>query len=312
MIEPAWLDQPAVTRVSAASSAALDPFRTSYNLARPFAEQIKPYNFLMSVQVAPFSHPAGYPPQRFQLVAPWEPDPRRWLQLEWTDRHSGDHFCIHTTGPPSPDSVKVKTNRDILDRYRAHPEPKSLSPDLRPCSRKTRGLLHRRPVIATEISYIGKESNRLEETSAGLIHDAAEILSHYTDPALDPWHTLVIPALRRFKRAEIAERACLDRRTIQRLLTGRSSPRRTHRNTLTGIAAELAAADLQARGLEPVRSPLATLTLYRDTILTVVLHCALTPLVNHRSKYCGESCKKRAYRGRRKDVSSQPSSSPAD
>jgi hypothetical protein len=301
MIERGWLDQPAVTRISAASAAALDPFRTSYNLGRRFSEQIKPYNFLMSVQVAPFSHPAGYPRVRFQLTAPWEPDPRRWLELEWADRYSGDRFRIHTIGAPCPDSVKVKTNRDVLDRYRTHPEPKSLGPDLQPCGRRTRGLLKRRPVIATEISYIGKESNRLEETSAGLIHDTAEILSRYTDPALDPWHTLVVTTLRRFNRTEIAKRACLDRRTIQRLLSGRSSPRRSHCNILTTIAAELAASTLRERGLEPQRAPLATLTLYRDRIFAVTPRCAvcLTPIPNQRARYCGQACKKRAYRARR-------------
>jgi hypothetical protein len=226
--------------------------------------------------------------------------PRRWLQLDWTDRYSGDSFRIHTTGPPSPDSVKVKTNRDVLDRYRTHPEPKSLGPDLLPCGRRTRGILQRRPVIATEISYIGKESNRLEETSAGLIHDPAEILSRYADPALDPWNTLVTPTLRCFNRSEIAQRACLDRRTVQRLLNGRSSPRRNHRNTLTALAAELAASELHKHGLEPSRAPLATLVRYRNEILAAPTLCAicLAPLRNQRSKYCGALCKKRAYRAR--------------
>ena len=66
-----WLDRPAVTRISAASAAALRPFITSYNTDQPYAEQIKPFNFLLCVHVAPFSHPAGYSPQRFQLVAPF-------------------------------------------------------------------------------------------------------------------------------------------------------------------------------------------------------------------------------------------------
>jgi hypothetical protein len=39
----------------------------------------KPFNFLLSAHVAPFGHPAGYTPERFHLIAPFEPDPRRWL-----------------------------------------------------------------------------------------------------------------------------------------------------------------------------------------------------------------------------------------
>jgi hypothetical protein len=100
---------------------------------------------------------------------------------------------------------------------------------------------------------------------------------------------------------EIARKAKLDRRTVQRLLNGRSSPRRSHRQTLTGIAAELAASDLLDRGLESARAPLATLAIYRDAILTRPTLCAvcLTPLLNYRSRYCGEACKRRAYRAGR-------------
>jgi hypothetical protein len=125
-------------------------------------------------------------------------------------------------------------------------------------------VLQRRPVTATEITYIGKEANRLEETTAGLIHDPAEILNTYTDRALDPWHTLVRPVLRDFNTAEIAARAGLDRRSVQRLLSGRTSPRQSHRSELVGVAAELAAAALNAQGLTPPRTPLAILRAYCD------------------------------------------------
>jgi hypothetical protein len=126
VIDDEWLARPAVRPVSA---AALRPF-LPYNEHRPYEEQIKPFGFLIAVQVwhPAFSVPAGYPPQRFQLMHPWEPDPRLWLGLEWIDHYSGHAFRIHTTGPPSPRSVKVKTNQDVLDRYRSHPEPKSLAP----------------------------------------------------------------------------------------------------------------------------------------------------------------------------------------
>jgi hypothetical protein len=179
-----WLDLPAVGRISASTAAALHLFHT-YNADRPLLAQVKPFNFLLCVHVAPFAHPAGYPPERFQLMHPYEPDPRRWLELEWIDRYSGDRFPIHTEGPPSPDSVKVKTYRDVFDLYRTHPEPKSLDSEGRSCSRRSVGLLTRRPVSPTEIAYIGKEANRLEETTAGVVHDIGEILTTYSDPELD-------------------------------------------------------------------------------------------------------------------------------
>src|SRR5262249_4566168 len=149
---------------------------------------------------------------------PFEPDPRRWLEVEWTDHYSGKTFRIHTDGQPSPDSIKVKTNRDVLDRYRLHPEPKSLAANGKSCKRDTTEVLQRRGVRVTQTVYIGKESNRLEEITAGVVHDLGEILTSYSDPNLEAYSTLVLPTLRTFATSEIAEAAGLDRRTIQRLL----------------------------------------------------------------------------------------------
>jgi hypothetical protein len=300
VLDREWLDRPYVSRISGASAAALRPFRRSHNAQRAFEEQVKPFNFLLCVHVAPFSHPAGYPPERFQLVAPYEPDPRRWLQMDWTDHYSGDTFRIHTDGPPSPDSVKVKTNRDVLDRYRNHPEPKSLDANGKPCTRSTIGVLQRRPVRATEIAYIGKESNRLEDATAGLVHDLGEILTNYSDPHLDPYRTLALPALRTLGTVEIAEAAGLDQRTIQRLLRERQYPHRRHRSALIAVAAELAASAMRARGSDPPRAPLAVLRSYLDEP-----HAARTcpvcgiPLTKPRATYCSERCKKHAHRLRR-------------
>jgi hypothetical protein len=66
------------------------------------------------------------------------------------------------------------------------PRAKEPRPDGNVCQPDSKGLLTRRPVTATHITYIGKESNRLEEATAGLLHDLDEILDTYNDPALDP------------------------------------------------------------------------------------------------------------------------------
>lgn len=36
--------------------------------------------------------------EQFQLVGPYEPNPRRWLKTEWTDRSSGKRFRVSTQG----------------------------------------------------------------------------------------------------------------------------------------------------------------------------------------------------------------------
>jgi hypothetical protein len=48
----------------------------------------------------------------------------------------------------------------LLTQYQRHPEAKSLSPDGDPCTAETGGLLKRARVVAGEIHYIGKETDR--------------------------------------------------------------------------------------------------------------------------------------------------------
>jgi hypothetical protein len=299
--EPAWASRPAVSRVSASSPTVLHAF-DAYNEGRAYAEQIKPFNFLLAGYVAPFGHPNGYDPERFQLIAPYETDPRKWLEMRWSDRHSGDSFPVHVQGTPSPDSVKLKNYGHLVARYRRHPEPKSLDPSGAACHGGSIGQLERRPVRAALPVYIGKESNYLEERQAGLIHSLDETLATYYDPRRDVWRTLVVRALQGFPTAELASRSGLHRRTIERHLSGRAVPHRRQRAVLTAIAVDLARSSLDDWDLQSPREPIACLTVYRDardarTRLRCCVVCGAA-LVGRQRKYCSDRCKKRAYRAR--------------
>jgi hypothetical protein len=68
---------------------------------------------------------------------------------------------------------------DLIAAHPYHPEAKSLGPDGQPCDRRTVGLLGRRPVMATEITVIGKEANELEQVETGLIDDLEEVQTIY-------------------------------------------------------------------------------------------------------------------------------------
>jgi hypothetical protein len=48
----------------------------------------------------------------------------------------------------------------LLVDYQEHPEAKSLAPEDTPCKPDTRGLLKRAHVIAGELRYVGKETDR--------------------------------------------------------------------------------------------------------------------------------------------------------
>jgi hypothetical protein len=56
-------------------------------------------------------------------------------------------------------SFAIRTSFDPIS-YQQHPEAKSLAPDGKPCNADTRGLLKRAHVIAGEIRYVGKETDR--------------------------------------------------------------------------------------------------------------------------------------------------------
>lgn len=120
----------------------------------------------------------GVPGVRFQLFAPYEADPRRWLRLPWVDRYSGERYRISTTAETGGVGVaRVQTYRDVLEDFLYHPEAKSSGLDGRTCTRQTVGLLGRRVVrsIPELTAHVGKESNRLEEVEAGVEHDPDEI-----------------------------------------------------------------------------------------------------------------------------------------
>src|SRR5215210_6040004 len=122
--EPTWLDRPAVSRVTASSAELLRPFK-QLNRGRPYADRVKPMNFLLSAHIAPLGHPDGVDPQQFHLVAPYTPDARQWTKLKWIEVYSSRTYRIATRdGVQGPNTVRVKTYRDVLDEYRWHPESK--------------------------------------------------------------------------------------------------------------------------------------------------------------------------------------------
>jgi hypothetical protein len=87
-------------------------FRLPLNAGKPYAEQIKPFNFLLTAHVLPFGLPTGleFKPERFQLVAPWIDDPLKWTRTRWIDRYSGQTFAITTEG----DTGGPELARDLL------------------------------------------------------------------------------------------------------------------------------------------------------------------------------------------------------
>lgn len=218
---PAWARLPALTKSTVSSPVLAHAFDT-WNAGKPYSLQIKPFNFLLSAHVAPFSHPAEADPARFHLIAPFESDPRKWLKLPWFDKHSRGavRFGITTNHATTHLTIRVKSYVDVLDEYARHPEPKSAAPDGTAADEDTTGVLGRRHFVAQRLVHIGKEAIELEAREEGAIHNPEEALAEYQDPKDDSWTALVLPVLKAMPRAQLAAAVNLTERRVQMVRNG--------------------------------------------------------------------------------------------
>jgi hypothetical protein len=217
---------PAIGRTTVSSPYLMKSFEI-LNTGKPYAEQIKPFNFLLTAHVIPFGHPDGVDPEKFHLITPYDSDPRRWLEKEWIDQHSKKRFRITTQGHcGTRETARVKTYGDVVTEYEFHPESKCADGSGNPCERQTTGLLQRRHIKVDLIKCIGKESNSLEEVDEGLVHSERNVYTEYADPKRRDWITKIQPALKKAKLKALVE-VCAGkpkRREIINLRTGRRKP----------------------------------------------------------------------------------------
>jgi hypothetical protein len=239
--EPQFAHLPAIGRITVSSPSLMKCLK-SLNAGKPYPEQIKPFNFLQTCQVSPFGHPTGFDPEKFHLVTPYDPDPRKWLGKNWIDQYTGKRFRITTRGHHgSRDIARVKTYGDVVTEYEFHPESKCADAFGRPCDRQTIGLLGRRHVKIDRIKCIGKESNSLEDVDAGLVHSEKTAYTEYIDPKRDEWATKIQPALKKAP-LHILAKECgrrLSRRELIELRAGRSRPHRKTQELLEPILKKL-------------------------------------------------------------------------
>jgi len=151
---------------------------------------------LLSCHVKQFGYPPEVDPEKFHLVAPYVSDPECWVDLPWIDQHSGTQYEITTEGFHGRRGVaRVKTYGEVLREYEFHLGGKSADAKGKPSGKQTVGLLRRRHVRVERIIYIGRESNRLEEIEAGVIHSPESVYTEYPDPRRDEWQTRILPVL---------------------------------------------------------------------------------------------------------------------
>lgn len=232
-----FADRVAVGQITVSSPDVLRPLG-KLNADKPYPEQIKPFNFILSCHVAALGQPSDVNSERFHLIAPYERDPRRWLALPWIDQYSGKQYRISTTLATGTKHIaRVKSYGEVLEEYEFHEEAKCAGANGAACGKQTVGLLQRRHVrIEWPPRFIGKESNKLEEVEEGSVPDAGDVYTEYLDPRYDEWNRIILPILIQAPVSTIVKATGLSRRAIQRIRGGYTAPREKHRHLLTKFA----------------------------------------------------------------------------
>lgn len=129
-------------------------------------EIARPYNFLLLPMVDPLYGFAFHrqSTEKVLLACPFSSTQNGWLSLECVNVHDGKKYkmlnCRKTNENIPYNVVFPSQFAHLLIQYQRHPEAKSLSPDGNPCGPETRGLLKRAHIVAGEIRYVGKETDR--------------------------------------------------------------------------------------------------------------------------------------------------------
>jgi hypothetical protein len=232
---PAWQHQVALTRFTVSSPRVMEWFR-NFNAGRPWSERIRPGSFGLIAHPSPTFEKKN---NDALPAAPYDRDPRRWMQLPWYDRRTGDEVSIAIIQGAGPDdfgdiagSVLVDSIREVVGRYRLRPEHKSLAPDGRPTDGETKGLLRRRPILSAPVltDLTGKESNRLLERLTGEVTDPDEYRNRYGQRA-QRWDILVKPILRQMGSSLVALRSGRSRSAVERA-TRDLSPTTPHSSSI--------------------------------------------------------------------------------
>jgi hypothetical protein len=201
--------KPARSRYGATRPAVLDWFKR-YNEARPYAEQVKPFNFLLTFFARPQEDLATEDPTHewnpklddVRPIAPYEKDIDKALRRVF-DRSSDSQEVVPRKW--------LRTVADVLRDYHRQPEYKFLGGGW-----NEEGALRRRHVFAETIEDIGKESDGWEEDDART-EDQDPVLI-YPSSSLD--RGLMVERIKSVGKRELRGEARIAMRTIDAAWAG--------------------------------------------------------------------------------------------
>lgn len=223
----------AVGRITVSSPAVQRPLQ-SFNADKAYAQQIKPFNFILSCHVKALGHPVGVDPERFHLIAPFNTDARQWERLRWIDQYSARPYNVTTTYAHGMRSTaRVKSYADVLREYEFHAESKCADSTGAASGKQTVGLLRRRHISIEQIRYIGKESNSLEEVEVGAAVTRQSPYTEYPDARRDEW-TAILAKLKDMPMKRLQMESGMSRAALQAIRAGRR-PHKKNRQLLAAL-----------------------------------------------------------------------------
>jgi hypothetical protein len=254
------LGKPAVSRYAGTSPKLLNWF-ASYNRHRPYARQVKPFGFLLSLfaknhedTVVILDGDAKSQRQgKAKPIAPFDKNLDRALENA-RDRDSGRVIRLE----------ELKTYADALQQYHVHPEAKFLNGDF-----LDRGTTERRHVFVRveEIQLIGKEANRWEEQFFVGLDDEAPV-TYPTCGMPQSLRAEFQELVDIFGQRGLAERLAISRATLTRLLAGH--PVQIAKRRLSELRRRLGEVRLEADNGDTARE--ATREAIRELIDRIGLH----------------------------------------
>jgi hypothetical protein len=192
--------------------------------------------------VTQFGHPPGTDPEKFHLVAEYEPNSNRWLEMSWINKYTGEEYQITTEGFHGNRTLaRVKTYGDVLYEYGFHPVSKNADSRGKPSGKQTLGLLHRRHVRVGQIHNIGRESNNLEEVESGIAHSPQTVYTEYPNPRREEWESKILPLLRKLPIRALARFSGKSPSMLRRTVAGRSRPRGKNQVLLASVLRKIGA-----------------------------------------------------------------------
>jgi hypothetical protein len=253
-----WLERPVVRKLAISSPAVMRQVRAlspdpPQGKAHPYAGPARPFNFyLVTTAVRACDRRLDGTPvpasAHLTLIAPFEPDPAKWLDHCWLRLDTGEPFV---PGEPDCDGIvwRFRTIREFLIAYAGHPSGEWLGVDNQPCGKGTRGILRRRPVQDAGRLLVLKEQLTWgdEPGQAFTVPEPLVVPADCPDDNRDPaqprrakagrpddtnptaWQTIVLPAIASLGTGLCAPYLGVSPATVRDWLAGRWQPDEPHR-----------------------------------------------------------------------------------